>query len=65
MSVKLERLSPSWSTCPSWDVRSAIYLPISNDVLIAMNWKEGDDIAVEPVVNKEGHTTHIVLEKKD
>ena len=56
MSVKLERLRNG---------DNGIFLSMSKAVLDAMNWKEGDVLLIEPVVDRKGNTTHIVLEKKE
>lgn len=40
------------------------FITLPDNILEVMGWKTGDNIYIEPVVNKSGVTTHIVLEKR-
>lgn len=36
---------------------------LSTTLLSDLGWKDGDEVRLEPVVNRAGKTTHFVLEK--
>ena len=40
------------------------FITLPDSVLKVLGWKEGETIYIEPVTNRKGDTTHVVLEKR-
>lgn len=40
------------------------FLDLPREVLNQLGWRDGDVLNFEPVVNKQGKVTHVILEKQ-
>lgn len=40
------------------------YVTLPDSVLDTLGWKPGETVYIEPVTNKAGNVTHVILEKR-
>ena len=40
------------------------FITLPDNILETLGWKAGDQIYIEPVTDRKGNTTHVVLEKR-